>query len=69
MLGKVFKDEDALDVGHMYYYVDAARGMAMNPDAKMIHISCEACDDDSCTMDIVPTSEEEKEAFASKDGG
>ncbi|MGM0687936.1 MAG: L-2-amino-thiazoline-4-carboxylic acid hydrolase, partial [Promethearchaeati archaeon] len=41
VLAKVFKEEDALDVGYLYCYVDAAKMMAMDPDVKMIHTSCE----------------------------
>jgi len=66
-LAKVFKEQDALDVGHMYCYVDAARTMAMQPEAKMIHITCETCGDDKCTVDIVPTTEGEQRAFVNRD--
>jgi predicted hydrocarbon binding protein len=67
-LCKVFKQQDALDVGHMYCYVDAAKSMALNPEEKMIHTSCEACGDEICVFDIVPTTEEERNAFADADG-
>ncbi|MBS3794468.1 MAG: L-2-amino-thiazoline-4-carboxylic acid hydrolase [Candidatus Thorarchaeota archaeon] len=67
-LAKVFEEEDAIDVGYLYCYVDAAKMMAMDPDAKMIYTSCEACGDESCTMDIVPTTEKEQESFASRIG-
>ncbi len=60
---KVFEEENALDVGHMYCYVDAAKFMAFDEDAKMIHLTCQAAGDDTCTFDIVPTTEEEREAF------
>ena len=67
VLAKVFKEQDALDVGYMYCYVDAAKFMAWQPDGKMIHLTCEACDDEDCTFDIIPTTEEEQQAFAKRD--
>ncbi len=65
---KVFEEENALDVGHMYCYADAAKIMAFDEDAKMIHLTCQAAGDDTCTVDIVPTTEEEREAFKKRTG-
>ncbi len=68
LIAKVFKEQDALDIGHMYCYVDAAKMMAKQPEAKMIHITCETCGDDKCTVDIVPTTEKDRETFSSGTG-
>jgi predicted hydrocarbon binding protein len=65
---KVFEEEDALEVGHLYCYVDAAKTMALDEDAKMIHLTCQAAGDDVCTFDIIPTTEEERQAFKNRDG-
>ncbi len=67
VFAKVFKEQDALDVGYMYCYVDAAKFMTWQPDVKMIHLTCEACGDEDCTFDIVPTTEAEQQAFAKRD--
>lgn len=67
VFAKVFKEQDALDVGYMYCYVDAAKLMAMHPEGKMIHLTCQACGDEDCSFDIVPTTEEEQQAFAKRD--
>ncbi len=67
-LAKVFKEQNALDLGHMYCYVDAAKMMAMELGGKTIHEKCEACGDDECILVIVQTTEEEREAFANKTG-
>jgi len=42
--------------------------MALDPEEKMIHTSCEACGDEVCIFDVVPTTEEERKAFADGDG-
>ncbi|MHA2208948.1 MAG: L-2-amino-thiazoline-4-carboxylic acid hydrolase [Candidatus Thorarchaeota archaeon] len=65
-LAKVFKEQDAADVGYLYCYVDAAQTMAGNPETKLIHLTCEACDDDACIFDMLPTTEEEREAFRNR---
>ena len=67
-LGKVFKEHDALDPGYLYCYVDASRMMALHPDTKIVHPTCEACGDDDCTFDRIPTTEEEREAFSKRTG-
>jgi hypothetical protein len=66
ILAKVFQEQDASDVGYLYCYVDAAKKMAENPETKLIHLTCEACDDEVCTFDLVPTTEEEREAFSNQ---
>lgn len=65
-LAKVFKEQDAMDVGHLYCYVDPAQLMAWDPDAKLIHVTSESCGDDNCTMQILQTTDEEKRNFAQR---
>jgi hypothetical protein len=67
ILAKVFKEYEALELGCLYCYVDAAKWMAMDARAKMIHLTCEACGDDNCTFDIAATTEEERRAFSERD--
>jgi hypothetical protein len=67
-LAKVFKDQNASDIGYLYCYVDAAKTMADDPDTKLIHLTCEACDDEVCTFDLLPTTEEERRAFRNRIG-
>ncbi len=67
-LAKVFKEQNALDVGHMYCYVDPAKTMSRNPEEKMIHLTSEACGDDGCTVDVVPTTQKDRETFSSRTG-
>ncbi|UCE10962.1 MAG: L-2-amino-thiazoline-4-carboxylic acid hydrolase [Candidatus Thorarchaeota archaeon] len=66
-LAKVFKEHDALDLGCLYCYVDAAKWMAKDANAKMIHLTCEACGDENCTFDVVATTEEERRSFSERD--
>jgi hypothetical protein len=62
----VFQEQDAADVGYLYCYVDAAKTMSENPETKLIHLTCETCDDETCTFDMQPTTEEEREAFRNR---
>ncbi|MFW9886104.1 MAG: L-2-amino-thiazoline-4-carboxylic acid hydrolase [Candidatus Thorarchaeota archaeon] len=67
-LAKVFQEQDASDVGYLYCYMDAAKSMAESPETKLIHLTCEACGDENCTFDILPTTEEERKAFSNQTG-
>jgi hypothetical protein len=64
ILAKVFKEHDAFGLGCLYCYVDAAKWMATDANAKMIHLTCEACGDENCTFDVVATTEEERRSFS-----
>ncbi len=66
VLAKTFKQFDALELGCLYCYVDAAKSMATDPTQKLIHLTCEACGDDYCTFVTKPTTEEERQAFQNK---
>ncbi len=65
-LAKVFKEQDAMDVGYLYCYVDPARLMAWDPDAKAVHLSSQACGDEDCKLQILQTTDEEKRDFAQR---
>ncbi|MFX0107509.1 MAG: hypothetical protein ACFE7R_04430 [Candidatus Hodarchaeota archaeon] len=62
-LAKEFQEQGASDVGYHYCYVDAAKTMADSPETKLVHLTCEACGDDVCTFNLLPTTEQEREAF------
>lgn len=66
-LAKTFSDSNELDLGRFYCYVDAAKSMASDPAEKAIHLTCATCGDDNCTIDVLPTTEEERIAFVQKD--
>lgn len=66
-LAKTFKQYNELSFGRLYCYIDAAKSMSLDPLQKLIHKTCEACGDDHCTFEIVPTTEEEREHFFNKD--
>jgi hypothetical protein len=63
VLAKTFKQFDALELGRLYCYVDAAKSMATDPTQKLIHLTCEACGDEYCTFATKPTTAEERQAF------
>ncbi|MFW9916199.1 MAG: L-2-amino-thiazoline-4-carboxylic acid hydrolase, partial [Candidatus Thorarchaeota archaeon] len=65
-LAKIFSEYDELELGRLYCYIDAAKSMAADVTQKLIHTTCEACGDDRCTFDIVPTTEEEREHFLNR---
>ncbi|MFQ5979980.1 MAG: L-2-amino-thiazoline-4-carboxylic acid hydrolase [Candidatus Heimdallarchaeota archaeon] len=66
-LAKVFKEYGEETLGRMYCYVDAAKSMASDSANKLIHTTCEACGDDQCTFEYVPTTEEERKHFVKRD--
>ncbi|MFX0066283.1 MAG: hypothetical protein ACFFC7_29315 [Candidatus Hermodarchaeota archaeon] len=67
ILAKIFKEYNELDLGRLYCYVDAAKSMSSDPMKKLIHITCEACGDDQCTFEFLPTTEEERKQFIDRD--
>ncbi|MHA2224536.1 MAG: hypothetical protein ACXAC8_05000 [Candidatus Hodarchaeales archaeon] len=66
-LATIFKQFNELHLGRLYCYVDAAKSMASDPLNKLIHLTCEACGDDCCTFQYVPTTEEERENHLKSD--
>ncbi|MFX1254416.1 MAG: hypothetical protein ACFFCZ_22580 [Promethearchaeota archaeon] len=67
ILAKIFKEFNELNLGRLYCYVDAAKSMSSDPMNKFIHVTCEACGDDQCTFEFVPTTEEERKQFKTGD--
>jgi ribosomal protein L33 len=68
-LAKAFREYNELDLGRLYCYVDAAKSMSSDPMKKIIHLTCEACGDDRCTFEEVPTTAEERMHFMKRDKG
>jgi hypothetical protein len=66
VFARTFKEYGELDLGYLYCYVDAAKTMAADPGHKLIHRDCAACDDDFCTFEVLPTTEQERSGFSSK---
>ncbi|MFW9779841.1 MAG: hypothetical protein ACFFE8_13380 [Candidatus Heimdallarchaeota archaeon] len=66
-LAKIFRDQNELEFGRFYCYVDAAKSMASNPKEKFIHLTCATCGDDHCSFDVLPTTEEERMAYENND--
>lgn len=67
ILGKIFHEYEEEDLGCLYCYVDAAKSMTVNPKNKLIHTECDACGDDYCVFESIPTTEKEQIQFAEKD--
>jgi hypothetical protein len=65
-LAKIFAQDNELELGHLYCYVDAAKSMSSDPMEKLIHTTCEACDDEKCVIERVKTTEEERTQFANR---
>lgn len=65
-LAKIFSEYNELELGRLYCYIDAAKSMAADVTQKLIHTTCEACGDDRCTFDILPTTKEEREHFLNR---
>lgn len=65
-LAKVFREQDAMDVGYLYCYVDPAKAMAWDLDAKIVHLTSQACGDEDCKVEILQTTDEEKKDFTQR---
>jgi hypothetical protein len=66
-LAKIFKQNNELEIGRYYCYVDPAKSMASDMEKKLIHTSCEACGDDRCTLEFLESTKEDQEAYSSND--
>jgi len=66
ILAKTFLEYGEPELGALYCYVDAAKSMAADPSAKLIHTACEVRGDGFCTFDYLPTTEEERVDFQEK---
>jgi len=69
ILAKIFHEYKEEDLGCLYCYVDAAKSMTVNPKRKLIHKECDACGDDYCVFESIPTTEKEQIQFTEKDIG
>jgi hypothetical protein len=67
IFAKIFHEYNEEDLGCMYCYVDAAKSMTVNPKRKLIHKECDACGDDYCVFESIPTTEKEQIQFVEKD--
>jgi len=67
VMGKVWRELGAGDLGRIYCYVDPAKYMAYNPDFKLIHYKALPDGDEYCELGVVPTTEKDREEFAAKD--
>ena len=66
VFARIFKEYGELDLGCLYCYVDPAKTMTQDPSQKLIHRNCAACGDDSCTFEVLPTTEQERSDFIGK---
>ena len=69
IFAKIFHEYKEEDLGCLYCYVDAAKSMTVNPKRKLIHKECDACGDDYCVFESIPTTEKEQIQFVEKDIG
>lgn len=67
VFAKIFHEYKEEELGCLYCYVDAAKSMTINPKRKLIHKECEACGDDYCTFESIPTTDKEQNEFIEKD--
>jgi hypothetical protein len=65
-LAEVFLEYDEPELGCLYCYVDAAKSMGADPSHKLVHTACELLGDDCCSFTLTPTTQEEQEAFNTK---
>ena len=67
VMGKLWRELGAGELGRIYCYVDPAKYMAYNPDFKLIHYKALPDGDEYCELGVVPTTEKDREEFAAKD--
>ena len=67
VMGKVWRELGAEDLGRIYCYVDPGKYMSYNPDFKLIHYKAYPEGDDYCELGVVPTTEKDREEFATND--
>jgi hypothetical protein len=67
VFAKIFHEYKEEDLGCLYCYVDAAKSMTVNLKQKLIHKECDACGDDYCVFESIPTTEKEQIQFVEKD--
>lgn len=67
VMGKVWNELGASELGRLYCYVDPAKYMSFNPDFKLIHTRALPDGDEYCELVLRPTTEPERKDFADKD--
>lgn len=67
VMGNVWRELGAGELGRIYCYVDPAKYMAYNPHFKLIHYKALPDGDEYCELGVVPTTEKDREEFAAKD--
>ena len=67
IFAKIFHEYKEDELGCLYCYVDAAKSMTVNRKEKLIHKECDACGDDYCVFESIPTTEKEQIQFVEKD--
>ena len=67
VMGKVWHELGADDLGRIYCYVDPCKYMAYNPAFKLIHHKAMPDGDECCEFTVEPTTEQDKKEFAARD--
>jgi len=67
VMGKVWNELGAGELGRLYCYVDPAKYMGFNPNFKLIHTKALPDGDEYCEFALRPTTEQERKDFADKD--
>ena len=67
VMGKVWRELGAEDLGRIYCYVDPGKYMSYNPDFKLIHYKTLLEGDEYCELGVVGTTEKDREEFAAND--
>lgn len=67
VMGNVWNELGAGELGRLYCYVDPAKYMSFNPNFKLVHTKVLPGGDDCCELALRPTTEQERKDFADKD--
>jgi hypothetical protein len=67
VMGRVWKDLGAGELGRIYCYVDPASSMEFDPRCKYVHTKAIPDGDEYCELVMRPTTEQDREGFASPD--
>jgi hypothetical protein len=66
-MGRVWRELGANELGRIYCYVDPASSMAFDQRCKYVHTKALPDGDEYCELVMRPTTEKDREAFASPD--
>lgn len=67
VMGKVWHELGAGELGRLYCHVDPAKYMGFNPGFKLIHVKALPDGEEYCELVVRPTTEQEREDFADRD--